>query len=134
MARIPGVTGRFTFCWYSFGYIIMYKFKVYKFLPLLVILTYFIAPIPNFIAKKLSGNKGGEYDDEESVSTTKEYGNLITGILFVTGIAIPLVLLHSDMINFMSTILSLIGGLMIFCAFLIYTRLFITGNNSDENL
>jgi len=34
----------------------------------------------------------------------------------------------------MSTILSLIGGLMIFCAFLIYTRLFITGNNSDENL
>ena len=104
-----------------------------KFLPLLVILTYFIAPIPNFIAKKLSGGGSkGEFEDDEEVSTTREYGYFITGILFVTGIAIPLVLLHSDMINVLSTILSLIGGLMIFCSFLIYTKLFLTSNSEEE--
>jgi len=105
-----------------------------KFLPLLVILTYFIAPIPNFIAKRLSGGSKGDFEEEEEVSTTKEYGNFLTGILFVTGIAIPLVLLHSDMINVMSTILSLIGGLMIFCSFLIYTKLFLTSNRENDGL
>ncbi|KAG4106381.1 vacuolar protein sorting 55 [Neocallimastix lanati (nom. inval.)] len=103
-----------------------------KFLPLLVILTYFIAPIPNFIAKKISGGKkNGDFNDEDEMSSTKEYSNFITGILFVTGIAIPLVLLHSDMINVTSTILSLIGGLMIFSAFAIYTKLFLTGNRDE---
>jgi len=106
--------------------------KENKFLPLLVILTYFIAPIPNFIARKLSGGGKGEFDDEEEVSTTKEYGNFLTGVLFVTGIAIPLVLLHSEMINVLSTILSLIGGLMIFCSFLIYAKLFLTSNAESD--
>ncbi|ORX79108.1 vacuolar protein sorting 55 [Anaeromyces robustus] len=106
-----------------------------KFLPLLVILTYFIAPIPNFIARRLvGGGSKGEFEDEEEVSTTREYGNFITGILFVTGIAIPLVLLHSDMINVLSTILSLIGGLMIFCSFLIYAKLFLNSNSDNEGL
>jgi len=105
-----------------------------KFLPLLVILTYFIAPIPNFVAKRLSGGSKGDFEEEEEVSTTKEYGNFLTGILFVTGIAIPLVLLHSDMINVMSTILSLIGGLMIFCSFLIYTKLFLANNRESDGL
>jgi len=53
---------------FFFFFLFIFHLKFFsKFLPLLVILTYFIAPIPNFIAKKLSGNKGGEYDDEESV-------------------------------------------------------------------
>ncbi|ORX55371.1 vacuolar protein sorting 55 [Piromyces finnis] len=139
MARISGVTGLIGLAaLLSVGVLLVIlsctNLNDSKFLPLLVILTYFIAPIPNFIAKKLSGGSKGEFEEDDEVSSTREYGYFITGILFVTGIAIPLVLLHSDMINLLSTILSLIGGLMIFCSFLIYTKLFLTSNHEDEGL
>jgi len=41
--------------------------KFSKFLPLLVILTYFIAPVPNFIAKRISGGGKGEFEEDEEV-------------------------------------------------------------------
>ncbi|KAI6288102.1 hypothetical protein MCOR27_001123 [Pyricularia oryzae] len=83
--------------------------KVYY--SLLVVATYVLAPVPNWIARSCSNP-----DDfvESSGGAALDLGRFCTGFLVVMGIALPIVLAHAHMINAGALVMSVAGGLLIY--------------------
>lgn len=84
-------------------------FKVYY--PLLVVATYVLAPVPNWIASRCSNP-----DDfvESSGNAVLDLGRFCTGFLVVMGIALPVVLAHSHLIQIGAMVMCIFGGLLIY--------------------
>ncbi|RYP79831.1 hypothetical protein DL769_002776 [Monosporascus sp. CRB-8-3] len=83
--------------------------KVYY--PLLVVATYVLAPLPNWICGRLANP-----DDfvESSGNAVLDLGRFCTGFLVVMGIALPVVLAHSRLIEMGAMIMCIVGGLLIY--------------------
>ncbi|KAJ4389363.1 Vacuolar protein sorting-associated protein 55 [Gnomoniopsis sp. IMI 355080] len=83
--------------------------KVYY--PLLVVATFVLAPLPNWVCGQFSNP-----DDfvESSGSSLLDLGRFCTGFLVVMGIALPVVFAHSDMISTGALVMSVAGGLLIY--------------------
>ncbi|KAJ0161985.1 Vacuolar protein sorting-associated protein 55 [Colletotrichum tanaceti] len=83
--------------------------KVYY--PLLVVATYVLAPIPNWICSRCANP-----DDfvEGSGAAVLDLGRFCTGFLVVMGIALPVVLAHSNLIQIEAMVMSIIGGFLIY--------------------
>ncbi|KKY34703.1 putative vacuolar protein sorting 55 [Diaporthe ampelina] len=83
--------------------------KVYY--PLLVVATYVIAPLPNWICGRCANP-----DDfvESSGAGVMDLGRFCTGFLVVMGIALPVVLAHSNLISIGAMVMSVAGGLLIY--------------------
>ncbi|ETS77159.1 hypothetical protein PFICI_11033 [Pestalotiopsis fici W106-1] len=81
------------------------------YLPLLVVATYVLAPLPNWICSRCANP-----DDfvESSGNAILDLGRFCTGFLVVMGIALPVLLYHSSLINAAATAMSIIGGLLIY--------------------
>ncbi|KAI6788360.1 hypothetical protein KC327_g7965 [Hortaea werneckii] len=84
-------------------------FKDY--LTLLVVATYVVAPIPNWICGKAQNQD--DFMDSGSNGIV-ELGRFMTGFLVVMGIALPVVLAHCDQIRVESMVMSIVGGLLIY--------------------
>ncbi|KAK7967799.1 hypothetical protein PG997_012041 [Apiospora hydei] len=84
-------------------------FKVYY--PLLVVGTYVLAPVPNWIASHCANP-----DDfvESSGNAVLDLGRFCTGFLVLMGIALPVVLTHAAMISVSAMFMSILGGLLIY--------------------
>ncbi|KOS21352.1 Vacuolar protein sorting-associated protein 55 [Escovopsis weberi] len=84
-------------------------FKVYY--PLLVVATYIIAPIPNWLCSRCVNP-----DDfvESSGAAVVDLGRFFTAFFVVMGMALPVVLAHSDLIRPEAMIMSIVGGLLIY--------------------
>ncbi|KAH8652447.1 vacuolar protein sorting 55 [Xylariales sp. PMI_506] len=84
-------------------------FKAYY--PLLVVATYVLAPVPNWICSHYSNP-----DDfvESSGNAVLDLGRFCTGFLVVMGLALPVVLAHSALITPGAMAMSIIGGLLIY--------------------
>jgi len=82
-----------------------------QYMPLLVVATYVLAPLPNWICGRCSNP-----DDfvESSGSAVVDFGRFCTGFLVVMGIALPAVLAHSEIIRIPAMIMSIVGGLLIY--------------------
>ncbi|KAL8371866.1 hypothetical protein RB595_001593 [Gaeumannomyces hyphopodioides] len=83
--------------------------KVYY--PLLVVATYVLAPVPNWICGHCANP-----DDfvESSGAAVLDLGRFCTGFLVVMGIALPVVLADSGMISAGALVMSVVGGLLIY--------------------
>ncbi|KAH8772582.1 vacuolar protein sorting 55 [Diaporthe sp. PMI_573] len=83
--------------------------KVYY--PLLVVATYVIAPLPNWICGRCANP-----DDfvESSGAGVMDLGRFCTGFMVVMGIALPIVLAHSNLISVGAMVMSVTGGLLIY--------------------
>ncbi|KAJ3025378.1 UNVERIFIED_CONTAM: Vacuolar protein sorting-associated protein 55 [Siphonaria sp. JEL0065] len=92
-------------------------------LPLLVVLTYILAPLPNLIAKRVAGNSDYYSDDSRGILET---GYFLTSVFVVSGFGLPLSLAHGGLITEMAMYLSLSGGLLIYFTILGYLKFFIT--------
>ncbi|KAF2221300.1 vacuolar protein sorting 55 [Elsinoe ampelina] len=92
-----------------------------NYLPLLVVATYVLAPIPNWIC-----GRAANPDDfmESGGSGIVELGRFITGFLVVMGVALPVVLAHTMMIRFEAMVMSIIGGLLIYGTIISFTMFF----------
>ncbi|EFX03535.1 vacuolar protein sorting 55 superfamily [Grosmannia clavigera kw1407] len=79
--------------------------------PLLVVATYVLAPLPNWIAGRCANP-----DDfvESPGAAILDVGRFFTGFLVVMGIALPVVLAHSNLIATGAMVMSVIGGLLIY--------------------
>ncbi|KAI8913543.1 vacuolar protein sorting 55 [Gorgonomyces haynaldii] len=88
-------------------------------LPLLVVLTYVLAPIPNALTKRV----GSDLFQDEGRGIL-ETGYFITSFFIVSGFGLPLVLNHSKLITDHAMILSLVGGLLIYATIVMYMRVF----------
>ncbi|KAI1449702.1 vacuolar protein sorting 55 [Annulohypoxylon stygium] len=84
-------------------------YKVYY--PLLVVATYVLAPVPNWIASRCANP-----DDfvESTGNGVLDLGRFCTGFMVVMGIALPAVLAHSALIGIPAMIMCIIGGLLIY--------------------
>ncbi|KAI1121003.1 vacuolar protein sorting 55 [Nemania abortiva] len=84
-------------------------FKEYY--PLLVVGTYVLAPLPNWICGRWANP-----DDfvESSGNAVLDLGRFCTGFLVVMGIALPVVLAHSNIIEVPAMIMCVVGGLLIY--------------------
>ncbi|KAI5865556.1 vacuolar protein sorting 55-domain-containing protein [Durotheca rogersii] len=81
-----------------------------EYYPLLVVGTYVLAPVPNWVAGRCANP-----DDFESAGTgVLDLGRFCTGFLVVMGIALPAVLAHSGLICVAAMAMSIIGGLLIY--------------------
>lgn len=82
-----------------------------QYLPLLVVATYVLAPLPNWICGRCANP-----DDfgESSGNAVVDFGRFCTGFLVVMGVALPAVLAHSEIIRIPAMIMSITGGLLIY--------------------
>ncbi|EME86698.1 leptin receptor [Pseudocercospora fijiensis CIRAD86] len=92
-----------------------------SYLTLLVVATYVIAPLPNWICAK--AQQQDDFMDNGS-SSIIELGRFITGFLVVMGIALPVILAHCDQIKIPAMIMSIIGGLLIYGTIISFTLFF----------
>jgi len=90
-------------------------------LPLLVALTFVLAPLPNALfahcgSDELSSNYEG--------SAPVDFGRFITSMFVVTGFALPIVLAHSNVIDPKACVMSIIGGGLVYATILAYSAAF----------
>ncbi|KFY87253.1 hypothetical protein V500_07056 [Pseudogymnoascus sp. VKM F-4518 (FW-2643)] len=80
--------------------------------PLLVVATYVMAPLPNWICSRCANPD--DFGAEGGGNAILDFGKFVTGGLVVMGIALPAVLAHSAIITIPAMIMSIIGGLLIY--------------------
>jgi len=95
-------------------------------LPLLVVTTFVLAPLPNALCSKYTGA-----DDFMSDSSNgfQDLAKFITGFLVVTGLALPIALAHSRVIGNAACIMSTGGGVLIYGTIVAYTLFFAHGGD-----
>ncbi|KAK4168945.1 vacuolar protein sorting 55 [Cladorrhinum sp. PSN259] len=89
--------------------------------PLLVVATYVLAPVPNWICS-LCANP----DDfvEGSGAAILDLGRFCTGFLVVMGVALPVLLAHSGIIAYPAMVMCVIGGLLIYGTIISFATFF----------
>ncbi|MCJ1302488.1 Vacuolar protein sorting-associated protein 55 [Hypocenomyce scalaris] len=107
----------------------------HNYLPLLVVATYVVAPLPNFIC----GRCANPEDFMESTgSAVVDFGRFCTGFLVVMGVdlegveadetvarlALPALLAHCALIQYSAMAMSIIGGLLIYGTIISFTMFF----------
>jgi len=95
-------------------------------LPLLVALTFVLAPLPNTLFGHCRGDDS--FAAEES-SGAVDLGRFITAVIVITGFAFPLVLAHSDVIKMQACIMSIVGGGLVYGTILAYSQVFKEDNS-----
>jgi len=80
--------------------------------PLLVVATYVLAPLPNWICGYCANPD--DFGGEGSGSAILDFGKFVTGFLVVMGIALPVLLAHSHIIAVPAMVMSIAGGLLIY--------------------
>ncbi|KZO95887.1 vacuolar protein sorting 55 [Calocera viscosa TUFC12733] len=92
-------------------------------LPLLVALTFVLAPLPNSLFRNCATDDFGAADYAEG-SGPIDLGHFMTACIVVTGFALPLVLAHSGVIHPMACVMSIVGGGLVYGTILSYTAVF----------
>ncbi|KAH8761358.1 vacuolar protein sorting 55, partial [Hyaloscypha finlandica] len=82
-----------------------------QYLPLLVVATYVLAPLPNWICGRCANP-----DDfvESSSNAVVDFGRFCTGFLVLMGVALPALLAHSELIRWAAALMSITGGALIY--------------------
>jgi len=90
-------------------------------LPLLVALTFVLAPLPNTLFSQCGGD---EFSASYEGSGPVDLGRFITSTIVVTGFAFPLVLTHSEVITSGACAMSAVGGALVYGTILAYSAAF----------
>jgi len=88
-------------------------------MPLLVALTFVLAPLPNALFSQCGSD---EFSGEGSGPA--DLGRFITSIVVVTGFALPIVLAHSEIIRPGACVMSIIGGALVYGTIVAYSAAF----------
>ncbi|KAF8921218.1 vacuolar protein sorting 55 [Mucidula mucida] len=93
----------------------------HNWLPLLVALTFVLAPLPNALFSHCGADDfAGSYEGGGPV----DLGRFITSVVVVTGFALPIVLAHSSVITTGACAMSIIGGGLVYGTILAYSAAF----------
>lgn len=103
--------------------------------PLWVIVIFLVAPLPNIIASSIENNRDDfltfSNDHGNNPTPVEEAAKYITGFLIISGIALPLTLYHTHIIEVGSTIMSIIGGLIVYGDIILFIWFF--SDEEEEN-
>jgi len=92
-----------------------------KYYTLLVVLTFIIAPIPNWLCGRAATND--EFMEGAGTGIV-DLGRFLTGFFVVMGIALPAVFAHCEIITTAAMMMSIIGGLLIYGTIITFTMFF----------
>jgi len=95
-----------------------------NFLPIFVVIAYFFAPMPNIIFGRCA-------DSMDVHSRWKDLGYFITGILIVSGFALPAVFAHSLLITWQAFGFAVGGGVIVYVTLLVYLHVFHKRKSDD---
>ncbi|KAG9318494.1 vacuolar protein sorting 55 superfamily protein [Chiua virens] len=90
-------------------------------LPLLVALTFVLAPLPNALFAHCGGD---EFSSYEANAGPIDLGRFITSIVVISGFALPVVLTHSEVIRPGACVMSVVGGGLVYGTILAYAAAF----------
>ncbi|KAG1756754.1 vacuolar protein sorting 55 protein [Suillus paluster] len=90
-------------------------------LPLLVALTFVLAPLPNALFAHCGGD---EFSASDNATGPVDLGRFLTSIVVVTGFALPVVLTHSEVVRPGACVMSIIGGGLVYGTILAYSAAF----------
>lgn len=103
--------------------------------PLWVIGIFLVAPLPNIIASSIENNRDDfltfSNDHGNNPSPLEEFAKFFTGLLIVSGISLPLTLYHTHLIEFGATLMSIIGGVIVYGDIIVFIWFF--NEDEDEN-
>ncbi|KAJ7235473.1 P-loop containing nucleoside triphosphate hydrolase protein [Mycena haematopus] len=92
-------------------------------LPLLVALTFVLAPLPNALFSHCGSDEfAGSY--EGGSSGPVDLGRFITAMIVTSGFALPVVLAHAQVIHTAACVMSIIGGGLVYGTILAYSAAF----------
>ncbi|KAI1504140.1 vacuolar protein sorting 55 [Biscogniauxia marginata] len=80
--------------------------------PLLVVATYVLAPLPNWVCGRCASPD--DFVESSGASAVLDLGRFCTGFLVVMGIALPALLAHSHLIEIGAMVMCVVGGLLIY--------------------
>ncbi|KAJ2001895.1 Vacuolar protein sorting-associated protein 55 [Coemansia thaxteri] len=88
--------------------------------PVVVVLTYAVAPIPNAVF--------GRYVSTDPLadvsSSVADLGRFLTSVLIVSGFGLPVVLAHSGIITAAAMAMSVCGGVLVYGTIIVYGAMF----------
>ncbi|KAF3000962.1 Vacuolar protein sorting-associated protein 55 [Curvularia kusanoi] len=121
MAGIKTIIGLSFVLAIGFLLVILSAALFHNYLTLLVVATYVIAPLPNWICGRALNQ-----DDfmESSGNGVIDFGRFLTGFFVVMGIALPTLLWHSEQIAGGAAAMAIIGGLTIYTTIISFTLFF----------
>lgn len=86
--------------------------------PLWVIAIFLVAPLPNILLSSIASNRDDfltfSNDHGNTPTPIEELAKFLTGLLIVSGISLPVMLYHTDLIGVGSLVMSILGGLMVY--------------------
>lgn len=103
----------------------------HNYYPLYDILIFMIAPIPNALFSKTS--YGGSDFMSESSESGSDLGHFLTGMFVTSGIALPFVFFHCNLIGSVSCAMSMLGGLIIYSSVVIFSWFFHSNWDEEED-
>ncbi|KIY72191.1 vacuolar protein sorting 55 [Cylindrobasidium torrendii FP15055 ss-10] len=89
-------------------------------LPLLVALTFVLAPLPNAIFSHCGHDDFSEYEHSGPI----DLGRFITSVVVITGFAFPIVLAHAAVITGGACVMSIVGGGLVYGTIVAYSAAF----------
>ncbi|RKF56110.1 Vacuolar protein sorting-associated protein 55 [Golovinomyces cichoracearum] len=84
----------------------------HQYLPLLVVVTYVLAPLPKWICGRCANPD--DFISDNSGNAIVDFGKFCTGFLVFMGLALPVTLAHSDIIRWYAAVMSIVGGALIY--------------------
>ncbi|SCW00161.1 LAFE_0B10792g1_1 [Lachancea fermentati] len=103
----------------------------HNYYPLFDILIFLLAPIPNSLFSKHNAESHDFMN--ESSNNVQDVGHFFTGMLVTSGLALPTVFYHCQLINHYSCIMSTTGGVIIYLSIVVFSWFFNTGWEDDED-
>lgn len=103
----------------------------HNYYPLFDILVFLLAPLPNALFSKSSTDSANFMSD--TVSNTQDTGSFLTGVFVTSGLALPLVFYHCQLIGSLSCIMSTLGGLIIYSSIVVFSWFFHSSWEQEED-
>ncbi|AET39049.1 Vps55p Ecym_3579 [Eremothecium cymbalariae DBVPG len=101
----------------------------HNYYPLIDFQVFILAPIPNAISSR--SNYDGHDFMNDRVKSAQDLRQFFTGLLVASGIIMPLVFQHAQIINKVSCVMSILGGLIVYSSMVIFGWFF-TGSWEDD--
>ncbi|QLL31717.1 hypothetical protein HG536_0B05820 [Torulaspora globosa] len=103
----------------------------HNYYPLFDILIFLLAPLPNTLFSKSGADNANFMSD--APSNAQDTGNFLTGVFVTSGIALPVVFYHCQLIGALSCVMSTIGGLIIYSSIVVFSWFFHSSWDQEED-
>jgi len=97
--------------------------------PLFVVAIFVFAPVPNWIFSKCVSSSDNYYSDDNASNGCKDFGKFITSWFIVSGLYLPIVLIHAGTIGIPEMVMSIGGGALIYATIITFCHCFAPETN-----